>query len=148
MAPKGGGEGEGSEVLAPDAGGGKEDGGDRPSGRGASLADAIDVDAKNTGETNREIVDNIVANGLMTFPNVEAEKTRQGIKKFKLAEMKEADKLRGWSCPCGNRPSTLQGTASTLRKAIMQHLREGKGNDNGVAPLGPMEGCPGLQYSP
>ena len=122
--------------FAPDADGGKEDGGDRPSGRGASLADAIDVDAKNTGETNREIVDNIVANGLMTFPNVEAEKRRQGIKKFKLAEMKPADMLRGWSCPCGNKPNALQGTASALRKAIILHLREGKGKDKGAAHQG------------
>ena len=81
----------------------------RAARRGAELCDAIDVDAEQTGETNREIVDSIVANGLMTFPNVEAEKKRHG-KKFKLAEMSEADKLRGWSCPCGNKPSALQST--------------------------------------
>ena len=48
MAPKGGGKAK-AVKFAPDAGGGKEDGGDRPSGRGASEADAIDVDEKNTG---------------------------------------------------------------------------------------------------
>ena len=46
-----------------------DDGGDP-----AELCDAIDVDEANTGESNRTIVDNIVAKGLMRFPNVDAEK--------------------------------------------------------------------------
>ena len=93
--------------------------------------DALDVDVENTGESNRTIVDNIVAKGLMRFPNVDAEKADKG-EKFDLGKMSEADKLRGWSCPCSNKPSALEGNASTIRKAIILHLMEGKGKDGGA----------------
>ena len=50
-----------------------------------------------TGESNREIVDNLVEMGLMTFPNVVAARKKQG-KSFDLSEMAERETLLGWSC--------------------------------------------------
>ena len=102
-------------------------------GASAVGEDALDVDAiVETAKANREIVDNIVAMGLMTFPNVVAAQKAQG-ESFDLSKMVEKETLLGWSCPCGNKPSTLNTPAGALRKAVIYHLFETKGKDGGAA---------------
>ena len=78
------------------------------SGKKAKVVIEIDEDTKDvgkTGESNREIVrptTSIVEMGLMTFPNVEAARKKQG-KAFDLRKMVHRETLLGWSCPCGSR---------------------------------------------
>jgi hypothetical protein len=65
-------------------------------------------------ETTREIIDNIIAQNLMTFGNKKAD---------------DITFLKGWKCPCGNGKSSSNKacSAAALRKEIADHLeREDK----------------------